>query len=484
VNFRTVMRLLGAAVALLLPTLRLQAQQASDAERLERLERAVQMLQQRNAELEREVGELKREKRTSSAASPAPQQAAPVASADAKAAVEQQPAKEEKPQVYALAAGSETKLTLGGYVQAQAEGGDVFAFEGRFSNGAGEIDDRFRLRRARLYVSGEFAEDFDFKLEGDFGRTDTAVTVRDPVTGATLASNATRTSFGATDLFVNWHRVPELNVKVGQFKAPFGLEQLASSTRLVTAERTLVTTSLTPERQIGVQIWGKPFANISPDQKDLLTYYAGIFNGNGRNINVNDNSEFMYVGRLEVQALRSKILNEEELTVKFGANGLSSRDDAGTTVSSLLRENSDGSLSSFALPSAAKREAYGLDVALRVGSFDFAAEYLNMHIQPRTVAGVAPRFTALQPDGYYLQGSYFVIPKKLQFVSKFESFDPDQAADDDIHSITAGVNYLIKGDDIKVAANYIHTWSDFREARPQFGRDEFDEVIVRLQVMF
>jgi hypothetical protein len=32
--------------------------------------------------------------------------------------------------------------------------------------------------------------------------------------------------------------------------------------------------------------------------------------------------------------------------------------------------------------------------------------------------------------------------------------------------------------------NYIHTWSDFREANPQFGQDQFDEVIARAQLMF
>jgi hypothetical protein len=307
--------------------------------------------------------------------------------------------------------------------------------------------------------------------------------VRDP-SGATLGSNSTRTSFGATDVFVNWHRLPELNVKIGQYKAPFGLEQLTSDTKLFTVERTLASSALTPERQIGIQLWGKPFANLWPEQKDLLTYYAGIFNGTGRNVTVNDNNEFMYVGRLEAQVLRSKILNGQDLNVKIGVNGVSSRDDSGTVLSSSLREGADGSLGSFSYPSAGERQAYGVDVSLHAGPFDFVAEYLNQRIRPRDAAGVAPRFTEFRPDGYYLQGSYFIIPKKLQLVSKFESFNPDQLADDDIHSVTGGLNYYLKGDDIKLLANYIHTWSDFRESRPQFGQDEFDEVIVRLQLMF
>jgi len=83
-----------------------------------------------------------------------------------------------------------------------------------------------------------------------------------------------------------------------------------------------------------------------------------------------------------------------------------------------------------------------------------------------------------------VQGSYFVLPKKLQLVAKWESFNPGQLVDDDIHSFTAGVNYYLKGDDIKLLANYIHTWSDFRDGNAAFEHSEFDQVIVRLQVMF
>jgi phosphate-selective porin len=460
--------------------------QGSDAERLERLERAVQLLQHRNDELEREVSRLKADKkpaRTTAAAAPVKTEAAPPpATFDKNVAAETKPAKEEKKIVQVFAAGSELKLTLGGFIQTQFEAGDVFAFEGRFATGTGEIKDRFRVRRARINVVGEFAEQFDFKLEGEFTQSDVGLTIRD-VSGRTLGSNATRTSFGATDLFANWRAIPEMNVKVGQFKAPFGLEQLTSDTRLFTTERSLVTTALTPERQIGVTLWGRPFANVWPEQKELVNYSLGVFNGTGRNISVNDNNEFMYVGRVEVQALRSKILSQDT-TLKFGFNAISSRDEAGTTISNAQRENSDGSLSGFTLPSAAERTAYGFDAALHVGPFDLSAEYITQRLGTRVVNNLAPLFSGFRADGHYVQGSYFVVPKKLQFVAKWESFNPGQLPHDDIHSITGGVNYYLKGDDIKLLANYIHTFSDFRERNPGFGRDEFDEVIVRLQLMF
>ena len=451
---------------------------ASESQRLERLERAVELLQQRNAQLEAEVKSLKKEKSPKPAATLAEEKKSHFVPDSKSTGVEKTETTEEKKPVYVIPGASEMKLTLGGFIQMQYEAGDVFAFEGRFGSAA--IDDRFRLRRARINLTGDFAEQFDFKIEGDFEQSDVGLTIRD-ATGRTLGSNSTRTAFGATDIFINWHQFPEFQIKAGQYKAPFGLEQLTADTKLFLTERSEVTSALTPERQVGVEIWGKPFTNVWPEQKEFVTYWAGLFNGNGRNVSINDNDQYMFAGRIEVQALKAKIFNEDA-TVKFGANALSSHDSPGTVLSPVgtLRVNSDGSLSTFTSPSAAKREGYGFDGSFHWGRFDLIGEYLSETYEPRT----PPRFTKFRADGYYVQASYFVIPKKLQVIAKYESFNPGQLANDDISSIWGGLNYYIHGDDVKLMANYVHTWSDFRESRPALGQSDFDEVILRLQVIF
>src|SRR4030095_4999894 len=83
-----------------------------------------------------------------------------------------------------------------------------------------------------------------------------------------------------------------------------------------------------------------------------------------------------------------------------------------------------------------------------------------------------------------LWGAYYLIPKKLQVAARWEHLNPGQKRFDGISSITGGLNYYIRGDDLKLMLNYIHTWSDFREANPEFGEDQFDEVIGRFQLMF
>ena len=466
-------RLLLILLCVAIDSIAVDAQtEASSEDRLQRMERALDQLQRRNAELEEKVRRLEaREASTQTRQAPPP--VAEQRGAKEVVAAAPAPAPEQTPAVRPIGAGSIFNLKLGGFIQAQADAGDVAAFTGLFSqspalvSAADEVDDRFLLRRARLTLTGDYAEQLDFKLEIELFS----------------GTNARATSVAARDVSVNWKPRPELNLKVGQFKTPFGREQLTSDSRLISIEPSLVTTALVPDRQVGLQVSGQPLANISPDHADVVTYYAGVFNGSGSNTALNDNEEFMYAGRLEVLALRSRILNQEA-SVRFGASGLTSRDGIGTRVSPAVFVNEDGTLSPFEISPAGGREAYGIDAALQLGGVELIAEYINARIYLRELGPSVPQLAPFRPEGYYVQGSYFLVPEKLQLVTKWESFNPDQLADDDIHSITAGVNYYLRGHNLKLMANYIHTWSDFRAANPQFGRDEFDQVTLRLQVMF
>ncbi len=440
----------------------LTTQSASESDRLEKLERAVEQLQKRNAELEAEVSTLK--KKQAAVVSEGKMKTKIIS--EGKTYVEK--VVEEKPPIYVQQRGSEIKLVLGGFIQVNFEDSDAFAFNGNFGQSA--IKDRFRLRRARVNLTGDFAEQFDFKVEGDFGQND--------------GTNNNRTAFSGTDIWLNWHQFPGAQIKVGQYKAPFGLDQLTPDTSLYTIERTLPTGAITPDRQIGAQLWGQPFTNIWPRQKDLLTYYAGIFNGNGKNTTVNDNNNFMYVGRLE-STLFKDVFGKGSF-LKLGADVLNSRDDKGTNISQSgnLLVNADGSLSPFTLPGADERTAWSVDAWLKLGPFDLIGEYLQEKVNGRTVNGVPPGFSDFTTDGYYVTAGYFLIPKKLQAVVQWQDLNPGQKGDDGLYSILGGLNYYIHGDDLKLMVNYIHTWSDFRQANPEFGQDEFDQVLGRIQVMF
>src|SRR5437870_4298319 len=218
---KSVLRAAGASLAavILLTAQPLSAQTSSDSERLKKLERAVDLLEKRNAEQKAEINALK----TKQAAYPPEGKLKKKVTYDGKTYVEKAVVEEEKLPVYVQQRGPELKLVLGGFIQANFEDGDVSAFEGRFGQTA--LKDRFRLRRARINLTGDFAEQFDFKIEGDFEQSD--------------GLNSSRTAFEGTDIFVNWHQFPWAQVKVGQWKAPFGLEQTTPDTSLYIIERSL-----------------------------------------------------------------------------------------------------------------------------------------------------------------------------------------------------------------------------------------------------
>jgi phosphate-selective porin OprO and OprP len=409
----------------------------------------------------------------------------------AKKDEEAKKAKDAKTSAWVLPAGKEAHLKLGGFIQGQAEFGAVDSWLGNFDDKKGAPTDRVRLRRARINITGDFLENFDFKLEGDFQQGD--------------GLSSSRTAFSATDIYLNYNKFPEANIRFGQYKAPFGLEQLTSDSSLFTAERTLATTVLTPERQVGLQISGKPFARVFSN-KDIIEYSLGVFNGNGRNINVNDNNDFMYVGRLTTTPVNTKLW-DQPVKWKLGANGFYNRYAAGTRISQSgnLLLNNDGSLSAFTVGTTndARVIGWGVDQSLSFGPFDLVAEYMENKVggtgfSNGTTATGRRDFVA---NGYYVQGSYYLPCKEQnreqrinvwQLVCKWESFNPGQERYlpttlkrvDDIQTITAGVNWYIKGDSLKFMLDYMHTWDELRQDNKGIGHGEFDGVIGRVQVMF
>jgi phosphate-selective porin OprO/OprP len=340
-------------------------------------------------------------------------------------------------------AGKESSLTIGGLIQGQFDGGDKG--DSRFAND----NDRFYLRRARLNASGRFLEEFDFRLEMDL---------------AGSLSNTTGLRAQMTDGYITWNRYPAANIRVGQFKTPFGFEQLYGDPRLITIERTLVNDRLTESRQIGAQVAGDFL-------EKRVSYAVGAFNGNGVNNNGNDNNAFLKVGRIAVTPWQGTVAGSNA-TWSVAGNGYSSK-DSGLALSDLGLDSTPTTADKDGLFTG-KRNAYGVDSQFVSGPFELWGEYLNVRFEPDSKIP-RPRFNS---NGWYGQASYFVVPKRLQIVVKYDTFDPnDQKDADDTRTTTLGLNYYIKGHDLKVMVDYLRT-----DAPTPL--DTQNKVIARLQVIF
>ncbi len=341
------------------------------------------------------------------------------------------------------ASGGTVSLKLGGLIQAQFDGGD--RGDARFTNG----DDRFYLRRARLNATGSFLEQFDFRFEMD------------------LAGSLGNTSgFRAqlTDGYINWNRYAAANVRVGQFKTPFGFEQLYADPRLLTIERSMANDRLTLNRQIGVQLGGDLL-----DKR--LSYAVGTFNGNGVNTNANDNNKLDTVGRLSGIPWQGELAGGKA-SWSIGVDGFSA-DDTSLALTSDLGIDSTPTTSDRDGIFTGKRHGFGADTQFVSGPFELWAEYLRTRYEPANHIP-APKFQAV---GGYVQASLYLVPKKLQIVVKQETFDPnDDIAKNQTDTTTLGLNYYIHGHDLKLMADYL---------RVKAGRlDSQDKVLARLQVAF
>lgn len=322
---------------------------------------------------------------------------------------------------------SEKRLILGGLLQTQAETG-------------GELDSRFQndttrvyLRRARLSATGAFANDFDFRVEVD---------------AAGSLSNAVGLRAQLTDAYVNWTKYPAARVRIGQFKSPYGFEQLVSDPVLITPERSLANDRLTQGRQLGVMLWG--------DLPRRVNYSIGAFNGTGVNTNVNDDEGFLVAGRVGATFLQS-----DALRFAAAVNGYRSEDLAVVQGPDFgfARDQFRG-----------ERHAWGADAQLTLGRADFGAEYLAASFDPTDNIP----FDEFDASGYYANAAWYFIPKKLQGLIRYESFDPTDGGpgDDRTGTWAVGTNYYIRGNDLKLQLYYYRS-----------DRDE-DRVIARFQTTF
>lgn len=325
-------------------------------------------------------------------------------------------------------AGKEPTLRLGGLLQGQAEFGD--RGDARWDNAS----DRIFLRRARINLQGHFLEEFEFRFEAD-------------AAGTLAATSGLRLQL--TDGYVDWKRYKAASVRMGQFKTPFGFEQLYSDPRLITPERSLANDRLTLSRQSGLQVGGELL-------EGRLSYAAGLFNGTGANSNANDNDQFLYVGRVAGKLLPG---------LSLAGNAFTSHDDAVTLAPELHFDNN---------VFRGDRSGTGLDLQWQWGRFDLWVEALRVKFEPENALPSA----SFRSDGGYLQAGFFLVPKRLQAVAKIETFDPsDDVDDDEVDALTVGANLFFKGDDLKLQAHYT------RFDVP--GTDENNgKAILRLQVVF
>lgn len=244
----------------------------------------------------------------------------------------------------------------------------------------------FFLRRARIAIEGNITPWASYRAQVEM-RT----------IGAPANPLSSPLTLSATDLFIKLSH-GRWGGTVGQFRVPFSLESLLSSTILETTERSRIVNAA--KRDIGMQAeWRVP---------GRVVLHGAVVNGEGPNRAANPDNRMAYFARAVVTPVRG-------LDVGGAFGGYN--DSTGADVQAVYRAT----------------------------RWTARAEYIREH----------NRRTNIRTTGWYALAAYSVIPQRVQVVGRVEQFDPsDLVATDRSTGYLLGLQYFIRGDNFKVISDY------------------------------
>ncbi|MBI4126414.1 MAG: hypothetical protein HY465_02865, partial [Deltaproteobacteria bacterium] len=259
----------------------------------------------------------------------------------------------------------------------------------------------FSVPRAELQIDGFTLErtlKFFFQMNmasTNAGRTTTVCAPPACATTTTVVSNTTGLAV-LNDYYIDWVPTPLFGIQAGQFKVPFLIQQLTSSTKQQFVDRSILSTSSFFDlgRDIGGNIHGALF-------QEHLRYAVFVLNGDGVN-NFNRNDRAMMTGvRLEVPLLGTYEYTESDTSHSLAHNlgfGLAYDFNEG---SSALQA---GTIAAF--------------TKTHHGTVDIGYKYRGFSVQTAAVASRTLEGASLTNWGYNGQIGVFVVPKIVEVAGR------------------------------------------------------------------
>lgn len=246
----------------------------------------------------------------------------------------------------------------------------------------------FDIRRARLDIKGSLTPYFAYRLQTEFAGSPKLL-----------------------DAYAEIKVADYFNITAGQFKVPFSLENLTSSNKLEMIDPSQVVEALvargkdilgnTNGRDIGIQAGG---TFLKVNGLPLIEYRLGIFNGSGINVADTANSNKDLAARLIFNPVKGLSFGGSYYD---GWDKVSKPDVAGKSQ---------------------VRDRMGFEISWVLPRFSARGEYIN------------GKDGKTKRAGWYLQTGYFVIPQKMQFLARYDTYDPDTSKPDNMTT-----NYTIGG---------------------------------------
>lgn len=286
-------------------------------------------------------------------------------------------ADEEKEKFALLASQS---LELSGYTQV------------RYTHTDEDINiNEFRIRRARAGLKGEILKRINYILQIDAAKSPVLLDAKVEITFS-----------------------PYAKLTFGQFKVPFGLENLTSSSALDTINRSQTVENFCPGRDIRAQ--GRDIGVSLSGKFSRIEYNLGVFNGEGSN--------------------RTDTNEKKDLVARLGFHLFD--------FLTLSLSHYQGKSTLFGGDSVVDRDRTGIDIFLAHEQISVKGEYISA------------RDYQTDKYGWYIQGGYFLVPDRVQAIVKYDSYDLNMDIQGDRNDvITLGLNWFFSKK-TKLQINYEH----------------------------
>ena len=276
--------------------------------------------------------------------------------------------------------------------------------------------DAFDIRRARLSLKGDLSPFWSYNVQFELANTPKLL-----------------------DAYAEYKFANYLRIQGGNVKTPLSLENNTATDKLESIDFSQVVEALCSRSQdvignfsgldLGVKIVGDL---VKIKDYNLLSYSIGIFNGSG--INFSDNNKAKdFGGRLVLQPIKG---------LKVGGSyydGWATITSAPvttvtttTTTTNAFKSTSVSTLKTTTTSVSQIRSRLGVDLSYDLNNLSVRTEYI------KGVDGKDASLRYVRKEGYYAQVGYFVFPKKLQVLLKYDDYDKNTYIPGDITT-----NYIL-----------------------------------------
>jgi phosphate-selective porin len=331
------------------------------------------------------------------------------------------------------------RLNLGGYIQTRFTYADLEDAQDTSS---------FSVRRARLIFDGHiYDKSIQYKVQVEAAGGE--MTLRDAYINVAPMKEYEK----------------EAQIRAGQFKSPMGRQFLTSSRNLSLQERSLASNTFVPDRQVGAMFHGECWDGH-------LEYATGIFNGDGQNVNVNDNNAVMSVSRIVFNFLGADNKRFEYDETDPLAYGVKDDEERNSPLRGFLggsyMYNPDRAIIAGATEDLDTNQV-GAEAGLRVEGFTLYGEYFVRHI-----SSSADGFDNLDEPGWFAHAGY-LFTNHIEIAGRYSETQLDTPGVGRQNEVVLGLNYYFYGHRLKLQTEYVYQ-------RQDLSGDELHQNIIRAQL--